>query len=470
MAHRKEFPPFLLFRRISRSLKAHTLQAILVRYFAHGLLFSTINTVFVLVWLFLMSRFVAVDAILGLIASLLILFLTLGWINSFLMKQIWKNPVKTHWKSRLMRGLVLTIVLLAVSFPSFIINSYTLSLSSMILFFIIYCFIDGFVAKAIGDVSLAPSSRDVMSLLFLVPAFLLLFVFVFYPVFQTVYQSFLAKGTGQFVGLQNYNYVLFEKISPLINLPNLPRINLIQLGQYPIYLPSLQLGQFPMGGMIHNIFWIGIHLPLVVFFGLGFAVLLRDVKGGTIIKSIVFLGVVIPMVVGGVLFRFIYDKDAGVVNAFLRLVGLGPFTMNFTQFPQTALISLILASVWIWTGFAMIIYSAGLEGIPIELYEAAKIDGASRWKTFWRITVPMLRSTTVVVITLTVLWELKIFDIVYVATLGGPGGASRVLAYDMYDQAFNFPPDFGAASAIAVLLTLLTFGFAAYMVSRMAKS
>jgi multiple sugar transport system permease protein len=290
-----------------------------------------------------------------------------------------------------------------------------------------------------------------VSIPFLVPAFLLLVIFVFYPVVQTVYQSFLAQGTGPFVGLQNYNYVLFEKIHPLINIPN------------------IQLGTFPLGALIHNIMWIVIQLPLVVIFGLGFAVLLRGVRGGSIIKSIVFLGVVIPMVVGGVLFRFIYDQDAGVVNAFLRLIGLGSFTRNWLAFSQTALISLILGSVWIWTGFAMIIYSAGLEGIPSDLYEAAEIDGTSRWKTFWRITVPMLNSTTLVVVTLTVLWELKVFDIVYVATLGGPGGASSVMAYDMWVEAFTPPQNFGSASAIAVLLTLMTFGLAAYMVNRMSK-
>lgn len=119
----------------------------------------------------------------------------------------------------------------------------------------------------------------------------------------------------------------------------------------------------------------------------------------------------------------------------------------------------------------MIVYSAGLQGIPVELCEAAEIDGASRWKTFWRITVPMLRSTTIVVVTLTVLWELKVFDIVYVAEQGGPGYAASVMAYDMYLEAFSnvLTPNYGAASAIAVLLTLLTFGFAAYMVNRMSK-
>ncbi len=289
-----------------------------------------------------------------------------------------------------------------------------------------------------------------MSRLFLIPAFLVLAIFVFYPIADTIYVSFLSQGTGNFVGFENYNYVLFQKVNPLINSPNL-----------------LQ-GIFPMGALFHNIIWIGIHLPLTILFGLFFAVLLRDVKGGTLIKAIVFLGVVVPLVVGGVLFRYVYDKDAGVVNALLRTIGLGDYVRDFTQFRDTSLFSVILGSVWIWTGFAMVVYSAGLEGIPQEMYEAAAIDGASRWKTFWRITVPMLRSTTLVVVTLTVLWELKIFDIVYVATAGGPGGASAVLAYDMYREAFS-ANNLGTGSAIAVILTLMTFGVAAYLVNRMSK-
>jgi multiple sugar transport system permease protein len=284
----------------------------------------------------------------------------------------------------------------------------------------------------------------------LIPAFFLLVIFVFYPIVDTVYVSFLSKN-GNFVGLYNYNYVLFEKVNPLINIPNISQ------------------GLFPMGALIHNLIWIGIHLPLTVLLGLAFAVLLRDVKGGTIVKAIVFLGIVVPLVVGGVLFRYVYDKDAGVVNAALRVMGLGAYARDFTQFRDTALFSVILGSIWIWTGFAMIVYSAGLEGIPKEMYEAAEIDGASRWRTFWRITVPMLRATTLVVITLTLLWELKIFDIVYVVTYGGPGGASSVLAFDMYFQAF-YANDLGSGAAIAVILTLMTFGVAAYLVNRMSKS
>jgi len=288
-------------------------------------------------------------------------------------------------------------------------------------------------------------------LLFLTPSLLLLTIFVLFPVVNTIYISLLNQ-EGEFVGLDNYAEVFGRK-----DFWN-PQ-NLIE-GKPP-----------PYGALIHNGIWILIHLPLSLFFGLLLAVLLREVKGGAIIKSAVFLGMVIPLIVGGILLRFIYDERAGILNGLLRVVGLGHLTRTWTAFPQTILLALILGSVWIWTGFSMIVYSAGLEGIPVELFEAAKIDGASRWRIFWRITVPMLRPATIVVVTMTLLWELKIFDIVWVIQQGGPGGASNVMALDMFlDAFFTLPPNFGTASAIATILTIMTFGFAAYMVNRMVKS
>jgi multiple sugar transport system permease protein len=285
------------------------------------------------------------------------------------------------------------------------------------------------------------------------PSLVLLTLFVLYPVVSTVFLSFLNR-QGEYVGLNNYSRVFVD--SYFWNPQNL-----------------LQGNPPPYGALIHNIIWILIHLPLSLFFGLLLAVLLRDVKGGAIIKSIVFIGVVIPMIVGGVLLRFIYEDDAGIVNAVFRVVGLGGLAKTWTAFPDTILIALIMGSVWIWTGFSMIVYSAGLEGIPVELFEAAKIDGTSRWRTFWRITVPMLKPATIVAITMTLLWELKIFDIVWVIQQGGPAGGSMVMSVLMYLTAFVNPPsraDFNVASAIATLLTVITFGFAAYLVNRMVKS
>lgn len=286
-------------------------------------------------------------------------------------------------------------------------------------------------------------------LFFLAPTILLLTLFVIFPVVNTIYISFLGED-DEFVGLDNYEEVFSR--SYFWNPQNLVE------GKAP-----------PYGALIHNGIWIVLHLPLSLFFGLALAILLRDVKGGAIIKSAVFLGMVIPMIVGGILLRFVYDDRAGILNGFLRIIGLGDLTRTWTAYPQTILLALILGTVWIWTGFSMIVYSAGLEGIPKELFEAAKIDGASRWQTFRHITVPMLRPATIIVVTMTLLWELKIFDIVWVIQQGGPGGASMVMALMMFLEAF-LNRSFGTAAAIATMLTVLTFGFAAYMVYRMVKS
>jgi len=294
-------------------------------------------------------------------------------------------------------------------------------------------------------------SRRITPFLFLIPTFLLVTIFVLFPVVNTIYISFLNQ-EGEFIGLDNYAEIFSRK---------------------DFWNPQalLEGKTHSYGALIHNGIWVLIHLPLSLFFGLLLAVLLREVKGGAIIKSIIFLGMVIPLIVGGILLRFIYDDRAGILNGFLRVIGLESLARTWTAFPHTILLALILGSVWIWVGFSMIVYSAGLEGIPVELFEAAKIDGASRWRTFWRITVPMLRPATIVIVTMTTLWELKIFDIVWVIQRGGPGSASNVMALDMYmDAFFNIPPNFGTAAAIATILTILTFGVASYMVYQMVKS
>jgi len=261
--------------------------------------------------------------------------------------------------------------------------------------------------------------------LFFVPALALLAVFVVYPVVNTVWLSFFTSD-GEFALLGKYAAIL---------------------SQPEMFDSRGFVRGFPYGALVHNVMWIVIHLPLTAGLGLALAVILREIKGGAIVKSIVFLGMVTPMVVGGVILRFLFDGNVGILPSLLSLVGLPRRTL--TAYPDTALFSLIIGSLWLWTPFSMILYSAGLETIPDYVYEAAVIDGASAVRAFFAITVPMLRPVTSVVITMTFLWVLKIFDIVYVATMGGPGGASNVLALQMY--AFR---EFNANSA-AVVATLL---------------
>jgi len=266
---------------------------------------------------------------------------------------------------------------------------------------------------------------------FFAPVLGLIAVFIIFPVVSTIYLSFFSS-SGKFAFLANYLDVLNRK--EILNLKGFS-------------------SGFPLGALLHNFLWILIHLPLTTFLGLILAIILKDVKGGSIIKSVIFLGMITPMVIGGIILRFMFDKNVGIVNAFLTFLGVEPKT--WTAYPETALFALIFGSVWLWAGFSMVLYSAGLGTIPKDYSEAAKIDGATSLRIFFSITLPLLKPITIVVVTMTILWELKIFDIVYVATMGGPGGASNVMALQMYFYAFR-QFDFNSAAVVATILMLLT--------------
>ena len=287
-------------------------------------------------------------------------------------------------------------------------------------------------------------------ILFLLPALMLLATFAFYPTVEAIRMSFWSWEGRQmlgFTGLSNYADLFARK-------------DFFNPERFPTLGP-------PYGALIHSLIWTVIYLPMVAMLGLVFAVLLRDVWGGSVIKSMILIGMVVPMVVGGIVVRFMFDDPAGIINGLLRFVGLGDFTRTWTAFPNTALPALILGSVWFRVGFAMIIYSAGLELIPEELYEAARIDGASRWKTFRYITVPLLKPCTLIVVIMSTIEVFRMFDMVYVATFGGPGGSSMVLGLLLYLQAFfRLPPDIGVASAIATFLTLIATAMAYFLVRR----
>lgn len=215
---------------------------------------------------------------------------------------------------------------------------------------------------------------------------------------------------------------------------------------------------------------MAVFIPASVILGLVFAVLLRDVKGRSVIKSMIFLGMVCPMVVAGLVTRFMFQENVGIINGLLGFIGLGDFARTWTAFPDTALLSLILGSLWIWVGFAVIIYSAGLELIPKDLYEAANIDGASGWRIFRRITFPMLKSCTAIVVVMSMVRVVKIFDLVWAATMGGPGGSSTVLGLSIYTKAFSsIPAQVGVASAIAVLLILMASAINFFSIRRLRR-
>ena len=297
----------------------------------------------------------------------------------------------------------------------------------------------------------SPRARKAgLRIAFFTPALLLIMLFVAYPVLTTIGVSFF-DANGRFVGLGNYQQVLGSPDT--INLNGFPK-------------PP------PYGTLINNAVWIAIHLPLSMFLGLWLALVLREVRGSSWVKTAIFLGMVTPLIIGGIMMLYIYDGSIGVVPRFFDAIGIHSLGVGWLQRPTTLLFGLIFGSVWLWTGFSMIVYSAGLTTIPKEYWEAAKIDGTSTFRTFTQITFPLLKPMTIVVFTMSILYELKIFDLVYGATnpQGGVGGAADVLALQMFREAFvQLPADYGTAAAVATFLSLLTLTATVMTIRYMVK-
>ena len=288
--------------------------------------------------------------------------------------------------------------------------------------------------------------RAALRLVFFAPALLLLVFLVVYPIVQTVFLSFVGPGGQPTLG--NYRTVLSDPDTLNPNWFSWPP---------------------PLGTLIHNGLWVAIHLPISVLFGLWLALILRDVKGASIVKSAIFLGMVTPMIVGGIILQFLYESGPGIVPAFFGAVGIKSLDISWLLYRQTSLLGLIFGSIWLWTGFSLIVYSAGLTTIPQDYFEAAKIDGTPPLRMFFRITLPLLRPMTLVIVTMTLLWELKIFDIVYAAEgkTGGTAGSANVLSLQMY--LYFVTGKYGPAAVVATLLTVMTLFATAWLFRRMVR-
>lgn len=218
--------------------------------------------------------------------------------------------------------------------------------------------------------------------------------------------------------------------------------------------------------LLNNVLWLALFTVLAVGLGLIIAVLTGRVRYESLAKAAIFVPMAISFVAAAVIWRFMYAfkpegfTQIGLVNAAGTGVGLEPiawlvehqlpYVDQLLSMPlHTNNFALIAVGVWMWTGFAMVVISAGLKGIPTEVMEAARVDGASEWQIFWRILLPMLSPTIAVVATVLVIQALKKFDMVWVMTAGNFG--TDVVATLMFKEMFNFR-DFGRAAALAVIL------------------
>ena len=217
-----------------------------------------------------------------------------------------------------------------------------------------------------------------------------------------------------------------------------------------------------------DVFWVALKntlifiaaSPLAIAAALGIALLVNsDLKGATIYRTIVFLSYPLMAVAVGIIWRWMYDERGGIINFALRSSGLTTKPIGFLQDFDWALPSVIFAEVWQIIGFYMIILLTGLQSIPQNLYEAARIDGAPAWARFFRITVPMLRPSLFLCVVVGILNSFSSFDLVYIMTNGGPGHAPELLITHIYKAAFvQSKFDYAAALTVVqfVLLMMLT--------------
>jgi len=283
-----------------------------------------------------------------------------------------------------------------------------------------------------------------LKLSFISPALLLILIFVVVPTIWMIYFSFKSDNGGY--GIINYVNVIKDK--SFLNPSNFPK--------------------FPMGALIQSLIWIAIHLPTTIVLGLFFAVLMHNVKGIKIPRAMIISGMVIPMAVCGIMFRYLFEKDAGMIPKFFNIIGVDSLAHSWTIHSNTAIFALIIGSIWIWTGFTLLVYSAGLTAIPQQIYDAAEIDGASTFRRFFYITVPLLKPITTFIVVMTLIWNFKTFDIVYTATSGGPGGVTEVLGLYIFNTAFRFFAMHKSAAAATILL-IISFILSLLLVIRRNK-
>lgn len=207
-------------------------------------------------------------------------------------------------------------------------------------------------------------------------------------------------------------------------------------------------------------------VALIVFCSLSLALLLDvGLRGISFFRALFFIPYLTPMVAIAALWMFLYDPQRGFVNAALGLVGLpGPGWLQSTTWAMPAL---ILVKTWKVTGYYTVLFLAGLQSIPQELHEAARVDGASTWQRVRNITLPLLSPMTLFVVVIAVIGSFQDFDQVFVMTSGGPVNSTNVLVYYLYEQAFqNYRVGLGSAVAVLLLALLLCFTIAQLQLSR----
>ncbi len=246
--------------------------------------------------------------------------------------------------------------------------------------------------------------------LFLLPALFVLGATVFYPAFQAFYLSFT-----------RYEY---------------------DLTQPPDWVGPANFERLLQDAVFWQVLWqtvlyLIIVVPILTFIPLAIAILVnRKLAGVSWFRAAYYMPVIVSMVVAGIAWNWVYAED-GLLNQWIIGLGLRNEAIPWLTSPQWALFSVMTVTVWKGLGYYMVVYLAGLQAIPNDIYEAAALDGSDGWMRHWDITVPFMRPYLFLVATISAISATKVFEEVYVMTQGGPRNSSKTLVYYLYDQAFN---------------------------------
>jgi len=213
---------------------------------------------------------------------------------------------------------------------------------------------------------------------------------------------------------------------------------------------------FFLTAMAHTFVYAAAALVFEFSIGLGLALLLNtQMRGRGFFRATLLVPMMLPTVVVGVVWRLMLNANFGAINGTLKEFGLNTEGLTWTASPRLAFLSVIVVDVWQWTPFVFLVLLAGLQAIPQEPYEAALIDGSSRWQTFRHVTLPLLKPAILIALLLRTMDLLRVFDQIFILTEGGPGFATETISLYIYRTAFRFF-DFGYAAAMSFVLLALT--------------
>lgn len=280
--------------------------------------------------------------------------------------------------------------------------------------------------------------RQLIGLAFALPAVIFLVVFVLYPVLYNVVLSFtdakLTKDSFEFIDIQNY----------------------IKIFKNPMFK------KYFMNTVVWTVFSVAGQLAL----GLGIALIInRKMRFGTPLRSLLLIPYVVPAVALALVTKWVMNGDYGIISAWLQNLGLIAHRQSPLALTGGAMAVLIIVNIWRSYPFPMLIYWAALKGIDQELYEAARVDGATKSQLFRYITMPQLRNTTIVLVVLRIIWTATYFDLIWMITGGGPAGSTLHLPITIYQEFFG-KHNTGYASAISVILGILMFVFIIFYVRK----